>query len=175
MREFIQAMPENLPFYVLIVLHLREEATEIVVKNLANISKLPVYSIHDKQVPKAGSVYVAPGGYHVLMEGNGQFSLSLDDPVLNCRPSIDVILCAFSLVLKSRLWAVLLTGANTDGAQGLLEIKRAKGHTWAQSLETAEAKVMPAKAIELNAACSIASPKVILETLLARILAFQGV
>lgn len=72
------------------------------------------------------------------------------DPVVNyARPSIDVLFESAADVYENRLVGVLLTGANSDGAQGLKTIKTKGGLTICQDPATAESSAMPQSAIDL--------------------------
>lgn len=98
----------------------------------------------------AGRVHVAPSGYHLLVEDRQTLALSLEGPVHHCRPAIDPLLCSAARVFGSQVVAVILTGANDDGAQGCACVRRAGGRVLVQDPETAEIPTMPASAL---AAC----------------------
>ena len=79
------------------------------------------------------------------------FSLSCEPPVLWSRPSIDVLMSSAADAYGAALAAMLLTGANQDGAQGMRHIHRAGGLTAAQDPADAEVATMPGAAIALHA------------------------
>jgi two-component system chemotaxis response regulator CheB len=109
-------------------------------------SGLDVREAEDKEPIEAGRVYVAPSDYHLLVEDYG-FSLSTEGMVQHSRPSIDVLFDSAADVYSDRLVAVILTGANADGAFGMRRVKRRGGVTVAQDPETAEKSTMPEAAI----------------------------
>jgi two-component system chemotaxis response regulator CheB len=93
-----------------------------------------------------GHVFVAPADYHVYIEGDGAFSLSVDPPVAFARPSIDVFFESAAYAYGDQLVGVLLSGANTDGTQGLSVIKARGGLVICQEPLTAPEPTMPAAA-----------------------------
>ena len=115
---------------------------------------LPVRDAEDKDAIEPGHVYLAPPDYHLLVEP-GRFSLSTDERVQYARPSIDVLFETAADAYGERLVAVLLTGANEDGAEGMLRVRRAGGCTIAQEPAGAERPEMPQAAIDLGAASCV--------------------
>src|SRR5215212_10038385 len=107
---------------------------------------LPVVDVEDKQPVEPGHVYLAPPDYHLYLEPDG-FALSVDDAVLYSRPSIDVLFESAADVYRDRLVAVVLTGANEDGAQGIATVKRLGGYTIVQNPADAERAEMPRAAL----------------------------
>ena len=106
---------------------------------------------------KAGNAYFAPAGYHVLIEKDGCFALSQDEPVNFARPSIDVTFSSVAEALGRRCCGVLLTGSNSDGARGLKEISDAGGFTFVQDPKLSEYSTMPEAALELFKPSGVAS------------------
>jgi two-component system chemotaxis response regulator CheB len=100
----------------------------------------------DKDPIEPGRIYLAPPDYHLLVEADG-FALSTEGAVQYSRPSIDVLFDSAADAYSERLVAVILTGANDDGAYGIRRVKRRGGLTIAQDPETAERGEMPAAAI----------------------------
>lgn len=151
------ALPERFPVAILLVQHQRLESGNRLAAVLQGRTKLPVLTPDDKQEVIAGSVYVAPPGYHLLVDGEGRVNYSLSPPVHFCRPAIDELFFSAAHVYGARLMGVLLTGANEDGAAGLAYIRRRGGLTVAQMPATAEAPVMPQAAVDAGAAMEVLS------------------
>jgi len=107
---------------------------------------LPVVDVEDKQPVEPGHVYLAPPDYHLYVEAEG-FALSIDDAVLYSRPSIDVLFESAADQYRDRLIAVVLTGANEDGAHGVATVKRLGGHVIVQNPVEAERPEMPRAAM----------------------------
>ena len=88
-----------------------------------------------------------PANYHLLLESDKTFSLTVDEKVNYSRPSIDVTFKSVADVFGEKLIGIILTGANSDGAMGLKTIKDKGGITIVQDPLTAESAVMPQSAI----------------------------
>ncbi len=103
----------------------------------------------DKQPIESKTVYFATPDYHLLVERDMTFGLSQDEPVHYSRPSIDVTFESALRAYGPEILAILLTGANRDGAHGLCQIFKNGGLAVAQDPQEAEVEVMPKAAIEL--------------------------
>src|SRR3546814_6938600 len=66
-------------------------SSDLLVEVLAATSALPVIEARPGAAPRPGTVHVAPGGYHLLIEDDRRFSLSVDARVRHVRPSVDVL------------------------------------------------------------------------------------
>ncbi|MGC4086878.1 MAG: chemotaxis protein CheB [Polyangiaceae bacterium] len=146
----LPALPRDYPLPIAVVLHVPPGRPSQLVNVLGLYSALPVREADDKQPFCAGVVHVAPPNYHLLLEKNGCFALSVDDPVLFSRPSIDVLFESAADALGPLALGVLLSGANEDGAHGLLRIQRAGGQVVVQDPDSAPARAMPDAALRLT-------------------------
>jgi two-component system chemotaxis response regulator CheB len=115
---------------------------------LTSHSTLPIVEARERQPANGGVVHVAPAGYHLLVENDRHFALSVDEHVRYSRPSIDVMFGSATDVYGAGLIGVVLTGANSDGAEGLARIRRRGGMAVVQAPESAEAPAMPLAALE---------------------------
>ncbi|WBY03111.1 chemotaxis protein CheB [Ramlibacter tataouinensis] len=116
-----------------------------------------------------GRLYLAPPGYHLLVEQSRTFALSCDPPVLFSRPSIDVLLESCADAYGAALAALVLTGASEDGARGLAAVKAAGGLALAQDPDEAAHPLMPGAAIaaaDPDAVLPLAELKALLQGLL---------
>jgi two-component system chemotaxis response regulator CheB len=111
--------------------------------------RIKVQDVEDKEPLKDGTAYFAPPDYHLLVEANRTLSLSSDEPVLYSRPSIDVLFESAADAYGPALIAIVLTGANEDGASGLRAIVEAGGIAIVQSPDGAFASAMPEAAIAM--------------------------
>ena len=85
---------------------------------LTQASRITVKEAEDKESLCPGTAYLASPGYHLLIEPDRSFSLSVDERVNHSRPSIDVLFESAAEVFGETLIGIVLTGANADGAQG---------------------------------------------------------
>ncbi|NUT87275.1 chemotaxis protein CheB [Pseudomonas corrugata] len=135
---------------VLVVLHLPNERHSQLAQVLGHRLAIPVEEARDKQDIQAGTLYVAAPGYHLSVEADRSLSLSLEEPVHHSRPSIDVLFESAADVYGSNLLAIVLTGANDDGARGLARVKELGGITVVQDPAEAQVSTMPEAALALH-------------------------
>ncbi|MGC8971018.1 MAG: protein-glutamate methylesterase/protein-glutamine glutaminase [bacterium] len=149
----LESLPDT---SIIIVQHMPPGFTRSLAERLDNVSKFLVKEAEEGEPLKSGVAYVAPGGYHLLVNGN-LLSLSKDPPVLGVRPSIDVTMLSAVKNFKKNIIAVILTGMGTDGARGMEEIKKNGGRTIAQDEKSCVVFGMPKAAIEKGVVDSILS------------------
>jgi two-component system chemotaxis response regulator CheB len=138
----------NLPIVIVQHLHPLQESAGLLYRN-AGIA-LTLKEADDKDVLQPGFVYFAPPNYHLLIEDDKTISLSIDPKINYTRPSIDVLFESAVDAFGSSVIGVLLSGANHDGANGLLRIKLRGGMTIVQDPDEAEVSYMPKSAIDLG-------------------------
>lgn len=166
-HQIIAQLPTDCPWAVVVVCHCSKDSEQLMINGLSLSGHLPVVSIEDKMPALPAHVYVAPGDYHVLLEPHQAFALSVDAKVHFCRPSIDVCFTSAARTLGTQCTAILLSGSNQDGAQGLWDIKHHGGYTLVQSPDSCQATQMSQAAIDIGAACFIGEPAALIEKLSA--------
>ena len=134
------------PLIAIIVLHQPPNGGDLA-KLFEGVAGLECVTVEDKLPASPGAIYFAPSGYHLLIERDGTFALSVDAPVNYSRPAIDVTFESASDVYGPRLVGLILTGASDDGARGLRAIAERGGIAIAQDPLEAEVALMPASAI----------------------------
>ena len=140
-------LPADFALGIIVVQHLHPSAEDALVRRLDKSCELAVKQADEKESVAPGVIYIAPPDYHLMVEEDRTFSLSLDEPVKYARPSIDVLFETAADAYGSRLVGIVLTGANTDGSHGLKRIKESGGLTVVQDPSTAEIETMPRAAI----------------------------
>jgi two-component system chemotaxis response regulator CheB len=148
LQRLLPGIDPRLGVPVVICCHTGSADVSILVDLLGRYATLPVVEASERAPVDPGVVHVAPSGYHLLVEPNFHFSLSVDAKVAYARPSIDVLFETAADAWHDGLIAVLLTGANSDGAQGLVAVRRAGGYAIVQDPLTAEADTMPLAGLE---------------------------
>lgn len=151
LRKILQRLPAEYGVPVLVVQHLHPEDGGKFASHLAEEVSLPVSTPCDKEKIEPDNVYIAPAGYHMMVECTGHISLSLGEKVKSSRPSIDVLFESAAYACDGRVVAVLLTGANDDGTEGMRRVRELGGLTIVQDPATAEHPVMPQAAIKAGA------------------------
>ncbi len=149
LKRLITALPGGFEFPILIVQHISSNSDNFMARYLDGISKLTVKEADEKEAILPGTVYIAPPNYHMLVEENFTIGLSTEEKIRYARPSIDVLFESAVYAYGNQLIGIVLTGANNDGSEGLLAIKKAGGLTIVQTPGQAEADMMPQSAIDL--------------------------
>ncbi|AIN58990.1 chemotaxis protein CheB [Pseudomonas soli] len=144
------ALPGDFAIPVLCVLHLPDDRHSQLAEVLQRRLRRPVREALDKARIEPGLIYVAGPGYHLSVERDFSLSLSQEEPVHFSRPAIDFLFESAADAYGSELLGVLLTGANEDGAQGLLRIKQSGGRTVVQDPREAQVALMPEAALALH-------------------------
>lgn len=147
LAEIIPRLPGKFCVPIIVVQHRHRNTDELGTHNLNENSALKVKEADEKEPIVGEYVYVAPANYHLLVEDDRTFSLSVDERVNYSRPSIDVLFESAAEVYKSKLIGIILTGANSDGAEGLKKIKQCGGLAIVQNPEGAESDAMPRAAL----------------------------
>ena len=151
--QILPALPAGFPLPVMIVIHVPPDRDNALVPLYQSKCVVKVKEAEDKEPALPGVVYFAPSDYHLLVEADGSLSLSSDELVNHSRPSIDVLFESAADAFGPDLAAIILTGANDDGARGLKAIVAAGGGAVVEDPAKAYAPAMPSAAL---AACPTA-------------------
>lgn len=146
LSEILPRLPANYPLPVLTVVHVPDGPSGLV-PLFASKSAIALREPEDKEPIAPATVYIAPPGYHLLVEKDLSIALSTDEPVRFSRPSIDVLFESAADCFGPGLTGIVLTGANDDGARGAAAISRSGGTVLVEDPATAYAPAMPAAAL----------------------------
>ncbi|MFN7708968.1 MAG: chemotaxis protein CheB [Sphingobacteriia bacterium] len=146
--RILESLPAGSRRPLILCLHRLKEKREGFQEALRIKSKLPVSEPDDKSPIEHGNAYVAPANYHLLVEKPGLFALATTELVQYSRPSIDVLFESAADVYQDRLIALLVSGANRDGAYGMYKVKKAGGLCVVQDPEECGMATMPEAAIK---------------------------
>ena len=147
--QLLSALPADFTTPILIVLHLPPQGPNALAYVFSRKCNCYVKEAEDKEAIEASVIYVAPADYHLLVEPDHTLSLSRDEALHYSRPSIDMLFESAALAYRDRVLAILLTGANTDGAAGMKQIHDCGGLAWVQDPADALSSTMPKAALEL--------------------------
>jgi two-component system chemotaxis response regulator CheB len=147
LEAVLRALPADFALPVLIVQHVDRDAGEGLARLLDARCAIKVKEADDQDEIVAGTAYLAPANYHLLVESRERLTLSVDPHVSFARPSIDVLFESAADVFGEHLIGVVLTGANFDGSQGLKRVKERGGAAIVQEPAQAEASQMPRAAL----------------------------
>lgn len=161
----LSALPADFPAAILVVQHLSPHFPSHLAQILSEQTALHVKPAATGDVLHPGTVYVAVPGHHLVVQPNGTLLLS-DAPKVNfARPSADKSFMSIATTYKSRAIAVVLTGKSSDGALGVLSIKKHGGIAIAQDEATSEFFSMPGAAIATGKVDWVLPPAAIAATL----------
>lgn len=149
LQKILPFLPAGFPLPVVIAQHLHPLQDGAAIVHYSGGCELVVKDVEEKESVRPGFVYFAPPNYHLLIEDDNTFSLSVDEKVHFTRPSIDVLFESAADAYGVNLVGIILSGANQDGAAGLLRIKQSGGLTVVQDPQDAEVNYMPKAAIEV--------------------------
>lgn len=137
-------------FYIpiIITLHRKNDHHSELIEVLRYRTNLVVKEAEDKETIQSGTVYIAPADYHLMIEKNHTFSLDGSEKVHFSRPSIDVSFQTAADTYGRYLIAILLSGANADGTDGLQEVRKKHGLLIVQDPADAITPFMPQNAID---------------------------
>jgi two-component system chemotaxis response regulator CheB len=147
LAQILPELPKGYPLAIVIVQHRLNDHTHFLAEYLNNLSEMEVTEAQAFEAVEPSHIYVAPSGYHLLIERNKTFSLNVDPPVSYSIPSIDVLFQSAAVCYQTKLIGMILTGANSDGTEGLKTIKAYGGLALVQDPNTAEVDFMPKSAI----------------------------
>lgn len=167
LKALLRALPAGRCAPLFVVLHVRDDRKSLLVEVLGAETPVRVLEPEDKQAIESGHLYVAPPGYHLLVEDKSSLALSLDRPEHFSRPSIDVLFESAARVFGKGLLGVLLSGASADGAAGLRAIHEAGGVTLVQAPSSAHHPTMPQAALSAFAPSLVLAPPELADTLAA--------
>ncbi|AZA83138.1 chemotaxis protein CheB [Chryseobacterium lactis] len=146
--EMIKKLDDTLKAPIVLVLHRKAQSGNILQTLLQQFTKIPVTEVEDKTEIQNNTIYIVPADYHLLFENRKNMSLDSSEKMNYSRPSIDVAFRSAAEIYGENMIAILLSGANADGVEGLSYIKKNNGKVWIQDPETAEVDYMPRHAIE---------------------------
>lgn len=151
LQDILPALPANLPVPCLIVQHMPSTFTKPFADRLNGLCQVHVKEAEQGEPLKAGTVYIAPGGIHMLFGSRGALGcVELNpEPVASLhRPSVDVLFQSVAEHYRGQVLAAILTGMGADGAKGMDLLKRKGAHTLAESEESCVVYGMPRAAVE---------------------------
>ncbi len=151
LQDILPALPADLPVPCLVVQHMPSTFTKPFADRLDGLCQVHVKEAEQGESLKAGTVYIAPGGIHMLYGARGPkgcVELSPEPVTSLHRPSVDVLFLSVAEQYRGQVLATILTGMGADGAKGMEQLKRKGAHTLAESEESCVVYGMPRAAVE---------------------------
>ncbi len=134
---------------VFLVLHRLKHVRSGFVESLNIKSKVKIKEPYDKETYKKGIGYLAPANYHMYFDYGNKITLSTEPMVNHSRPSIDLSFMAAAYMFQNKLLAVILSGANKDGAKGMQLVAAYGGTTIVQDPADCQVDTMTKGTLDL--------------------------
>ncbi|TKC18675.1 protein-glutamate methylesterase/protein-glutamine glutaminase [Robertmurraya kyonggiensis] len=171
LQQVVTRLPKNIDVPVFIVQHMPAGFTKSLAERLNSLSECIVKEAVDGEIAERGTIYIAPGGFHLTVKEMGtSLKIQLDDvtpPRGGHRPSVDVMFESISDIKTYSKIAVIMTGMGSDGSQGLIELKKTGVVTAiAESQETSIVYGMPKAAAATKLVDEVQNVEKIAETIL---------
>lgn len=150
LREVLTRLPDGLP-PIAIVQHIPAHFSRAFAERLASLCAFPVREAAEGDILRPGGAWVAPGNYHLLLRWTGagyRAELNSGPQVWHQRPAADVLFKSVPEAAAKQVVAGVFTGMGKDGAEGLLRLRRAGAHTFAQDEGSSVVYGMPREAWE---------------------------
>ena len=158
LKEVIPLLPADLPVPVLVVQHMPPVFTNSLANRLDAISMLKVKEASENDKLEVGTIYFAPGDYHIWLNKSGtHISLNQDPSVWGVRPAVDITLASVIKHYGKNVIATIMTGMGHDGSNGSKELKKQGGYCIAQDEATCTVYGMPKTVIESGCANKVVS------------------
>ena len=144
---------------VVVVLHMPNDFTNVMVSQIANATGLPTRAPTNGEQLMPGHIYIAPGGMHmkVLRVGASHMLAFSDTPPENfCKPSVDVLFRSVADSFGPGALGIVLTGMGSDGLAGAHKIAESGGSLIAQDEASSAVWGMPGAIARAGLASAIA-------------------
>ena len=164
-EALLSSLPSTYALGIVVVQHMTDGFTASMLRWLQERCPMSIKVAEEGDAIVPRRVLFTPESAHLVVAVGGRVHLTNTEPVNGHRPSIDVTFQSVAKVYGARSAGVLLTGMGSDGASGLLAIRRAGGITIAQDEQSSPIFSMPRAAIELGAVQQVLPPAGIIRSL----------
>jgi len=152
-REVLERLPANTPGIV-IVQHMPPNFTKSFAERLNSLCAIEVKEATNGEFLGVGKALIAPGDYHMALRRSGAkyyVEIGTGEKVSGHRPSVDVLFNSASKSAGKNALGVILTGMGSDGAKGMLALRKAGAKTLGQDEDSCVVYGMPRAAYEIGA------------------------
>jgi two-component system chemotaxis response regulator CheB len=159
LQDVLPNIPPDVPASLFLVQHMPPAFIASFAKRLDDHCSLKVVEARSGMPVEPGICYVAPGGMHLCLHRKMTGEVVIRTPTTPATlfvPSVGVMMASVLNIYGPDTIGVLMTGIGDDGADAMVAIKQAGGHTIAESERTAVVYGMPREAVERGGACVVA-------------------
>jgi two-component system chemotaxis response regulator CheB len=146
LTKVLTGLPADLPVPIVITQHMPPVFTRMFAERLDRSTQLRVFEATDGMELAPGSVYIAPGDFHLMLQRRGAatlIQLSSAPPENSCRPAVDVMFRSVAALYGASAYATVLTGMGHDGRSGAKVLRDAGAEILAQDEGTSVVWGMP--------------------------------
>ncbi len=154
LKQVLTRLPANSPG-ILVVQHMPANFTAAFADRLNTLCQMTVREARDNDSVVPGLALIAPGNFHMILRRSGAryyVEVKTGPMVHHQRPAVDILFKSTAKYAGANAIGVILTGMGADGAEGLLDMKRAGAGTIAQDERSCVVFGMPKEAIKMGAA-----------------------
>jgi len=154
LKMVLTKLPANSPG-IMVVQHMPANFTAAFAEALNLLCQMTVREAKDNDSVVPGLALIAPGNFHMVMRRSGAkyyVEVKTGPMVHHQRPAVDILFKSTAKSAGANAIGVILTGMGADGAEGLLEMKKAGADTIAQDENSCVVFGMPKEAIKMGAA-----------------------
>ena len=172
LQEIIPKLPNNLNAIILIVQHMPAVFTASLADRLNMTSAINVKEAKDNERLLFGHAYIAPGDFHMEIKRNRNgyiVDLNQKDKIKGLRPAVDVLMKSVAKDNDYDKMGIILTGMGTDGAEGVIDMKKAGSYNIIQDEDSCVIYGMPRAAYETECIDEIVKLDEIAEKILLRV------
>jgi two-component system chemotaxis response regulator CheB len=165
-------VPADFPLPILIVQHMPPLFTRLLAERLQAATRLKVQEAAEGSAVTPGSVWIAPGDYHMRLRGTGRgpvITLDQSPPENSCRPAVDVLFRSVGETFGTAAIGAILTGMGQDGLRGVQTIKATGGYVIAQDEASSVVWGMPGAVVSAGLADSVVPLENVIPEVLRRI------
>ncbi|WP_223700216.1 protein-glutamate methylesterase/protein-glutamine glutaminase [Sutcliffiella deserti] len=129
LQTVLTSLPNTLTAPILIVQHMPPQFTKSLADRLNSLCEFNVLEAEHNQKVLEGTVYIAPGGFHMEVKERGKelfISLNEESPIKGHRPAVDKLFSSMSNIKGYRKIVAILTGMGADGAVGVKSLKESE-------------------------------------------------
>lgn len=146
LQTFFKGVDKSIGIPILVVQHMPAKFTTILCGHIERATGWPCREAVEGDVPTAGQILLAPGGFHMVVKGTGAsrtISLNEEPPENFCRPAVDPLFRTAAASYGGNVLGVVLTGMGNDGTKGARTIVDNGGTIIAQDEDTSVVWGMP--------------------------------
>lgn len=160
LQKVVPELSKNINCPVFIVQHMPPKFTKSLADRLNSMSSLEVKEAEHNEIVKNGTVYLAPGGYHMTTRraSTGAIAIEISESPSDTlhRPSVDVMMSSVLKVYGKSTLGIIMTGMGKDGSEAIRELKGLGGYALAQDEQSCVVYGMPKAIVDAGHADVVA-------------------